>query len=125
VKQIYQSGRESRCTATQVVSNAAIAPSLGRNLAACGNRVPCTANSTVALIPEQTMFEPRFQQLDLRLSRTFRLGGTSRLRGNLDLHNLFNAADILSMNTRYGAVWQNPITILGGRLLKVSAQFDF
>ena len=122
---IYQTGPGIPITASQVIPNAAIAPSLGRNLAACGNRVPCTANTEVDLIPDQTMFEPRFQQLDLRLSRMFRLGGASRLRGNLDLYNLFNAGDILSMNTRYGDVWQNPITILGGRLLKLSAQFDF
>jgi hypothetical protein len=122
---IYQTGPGIPITASQVVTNAAIAPSLGRNLAACGNRVPCTANNEIALIPDQTMFEPRYQQLDLRVSRMFRLAGTARLRGNLDLHNIFNASDVLNMNTRYGDVWQNPITILGGRLLKLSAQFDF
>jgi hypothetical protein len=122
---IYQTGPGIPITASQVIPNAAIAPSLGRNLAACGNRLPCTANTEVALIPDETMYEPRFQQLDLRLSRTFRLGGASRLRANLDLHNIFNAGDILSINTRYGDVWQNPISILGGRLMKLSAQFDF
>jgi hypothetical protein len=33
----------------------------------------------------RTMFEPRYQQLDLRFSRMFQLAGTTRLRGNLDL----------------------------------------
>lgn len=122
---IYQTGPGIPITASQVVTNVAIASSLGRNLAACGNRVPCTANNEIALIPDQTMFEPRYQQLDFRFSRMFRLAGTARLRGNLDLHNIFNASDVLSLNTRYGDVWQNPITILGGRLLKLSAQFDF
>ena len=50
---IYQTGPGIPITATQVIPNAAIAPSLGRNLAACGNRVPCTANSVIALIPDQ------------------------------------------------------------------------
>ncbi len=122
---IYQTGPGIPITASHVVTNAAIAPSLGRNLAACGNRLPCTANNEIALIPDQTMFEPRYQQLDLRFSRMFGLAGTARLRGNLDLHNIFNASDVLSLNTRYGDVWQNPIAILGGRLLKLSAQFDF
>ena len=53
---------------------AVVAQSLGRNLGACRGAAVCNANVTVAMIPPQTMFEPRQQQLDLRFSRLFRLG---------------------------------------------------
>ena len=71
------------------------------------------------------MFEPRAQQLDLRFTRTFRLGGTRRLRPSLDIYNLFNAATVLSMNTTYGPAWKDVTQILNGRQLRVAAQFDF
>ncbi|MGE3704622.1 MAG: carboxypeptidase regulatory-like domain-containing protein, partial [Vicinamibacterales bacterium] len=45
--------------ANMPVPNAMIAPSLGRNLAACGTRTTCTATATVPLIAPQTLFEPR------------------------------------------------------------------
>ena len=69
-----------------------VAPSLGRNLGSCRGAATCNGNVTVDLIPPTDMFEPRLQQLDLRFSRIFRLGGTRRLRADLDIYNLFNAA---------------------------------
>jgi hypothetical protein len=80
---------------------------------------------TVPIIPPQTMFESRLQQVDLRFSRMFRLGGTSRLTGNLDVYNVLNAGNVLNMNTTYGPSWTNATQILSGRLLRVGAQFDF
>src|SRR5678809_1149599 len=79
--------------ANYVVTNAAIATSLGRNLSDCAiGAAVCNANRTIALIPDNSLFEPRAQQLDLRFTRTFRFGGTRRLRPSLDIYNLFNAA---------------------------------
>jgi hypothetical protein len=39
--------------------------------------------------------------------------------------NLLNASAILNVTTRYGNQWLQPIQIMGGRLLKFSAQLDF
>jgi carboxypeptidase family protein len=122
---IYQNAPGIQILAQQVVTNAAIAPSLGRNLAACGAAAACNANVTIDLIPPQTMFESRQQQLDLRFSRLFRLGSTRRLRGNLDIYNVINASDVLAQSTTYGPTWRNVTSILTGRMLRVSAQFDF
>ncbi len=83
------------------------------------------ANRTIQLVPNQSMFEPRHQQVDLRFSRTFTLGGSKRLRANLDLYNLLNAASVLAMNTAYGPSWQDVTQIINGRLLRIGAQFDF
>ena len=122
---IYQNNPGIPVSASYVVTNAAIAPSLGRNLSDCGTAAVCNANRTVDLIAPQTMFEPRLQQVDFRLSRTFRLGGTARLRGNLDIYNVLNANNVINENTTYGPAWRDAIQILSGRLLRIGAQIDF
>lgn len=109
---------------TITVTNAQIAPSLGRNLGQCGTAATCTATVTVPLVPTGQMFEPRLQQLDLRVSRTFRLDKL-RMRGNLDVANIFNASNVLNLQRQYGPTYLNVLQIMGGRLVKVGAQFDF
>jgi hypothetical protein len=77
------------------------------------------------MIRPQTMFEPRQQQIDLRISRMFRVNGNNRLRGNLDIYNLFNGSDVLAQSTAYGPTWRNVTSILTGRMLRIGAQWDF
>jgi hypothetical protein len=125
---IYQNGPGIPITASYVATNAEILPSLGRNLGSCRGAATCNGTVTVDLIPPSTIFEPRLQQVDLRFSRMFRLGGTRRLRGGLDVYNILNASNVLNMNTTYsppGGVWQDVTQILGGRLVRLGAQFDF
>jgi hypothetical protein len=123
---IYQNSPGIPITANYVVTNAVIAPSLGRNLSDCAvGAATCNANRTIPLIPDNSLFEPRAQQVDLRFTRTFRLGSTRRLRPSLDIYNLFNAATVLSMNTTYGSAWKDVTQILNGRQLRIGAQFDF
>ena len=80
------------------------------------------------MTPQDTRFEDRLRQMDIRFSRSFRVAKL-RLRGNGDLYNLFNASNVLSMTTRYsgtnGGQWLRPLQILGGRMFKFSAQVDF
>jgi hypothetical protein len=38
---------------------------------------------------------------------------------------MFNANTILSVNGTYGSAWLRPTAVLGGRLVKFDAQFDF
>jgi hypothetical protein len=38
---------------------------------------------------------------------------------------MFNASNVLNMNTRYGREWLNVVQIMGGRLVKFSGQVDF
>jgi hypothetical protein len=123
---IYQNSSGIPITANYVVTNAAIASSLARNLSDCAiGAATCNANRTIALIPDNSMFEPRAQQVDLRFTRTFRFGGMRRLRPSLDIYNLFNAATVLAMNTTYGPAWKDVTQILNGRQLRIGAQFDF
>lgn len=106
-------------TASYVATNAQIAPSLGRNLAQGAN-----GTATIDIIPPGTMFEDRLNQVDLRLSRTFKIGPT-KIQVNIDVFNLFNASTILSTNTRFGAQWLQPTQILGAHSLRLGAQLTF
>jgi hypothetical protein len=63
--------------------------------------------------------------VDLRFSKSIRLGGTQRLRGNVDVYNVLNANNVLNMNTQYGATWRNVTQILSGRLFRLGVQFDY
>jgi hypothetical protein len=118
--------------ASYQATNAEIAPSLGRNLAACGTRAVCTATALVPLIAPQTQFEDRRTQLDLRLSRTFRAGGRARAQANFDVYNVFNSSAILGLNNTYGRQWRVPVTsiatgagVLNGRLFQFSGRVSF
>ena len=70
------------------------------------------------------MFEGRINQLDLRLTKTFRVG-RSRFQGSFDIYNLLNASSILAINTRYGPAWLTPTQILDARLFKFALQANF
>ena len=123
---IYQNSTGIPITASYVVANAAIAPSLGRNLSDCAaGAATCNANRTIELIPPSTLFEPRLQQVDLRFSRVFTLGGTRRIRPSLDVYNLLNASNVINMNVTYGPQWKDADQILSGQLLRFGAQIDF
>jgi len=115
----YQNTSGIPITATYPVTSAQIAPSLGRNLAA-----GATAQSTIDVIPANSLFEDRLQQVDLRFTRRFQIG-KAKVRGNFDIYNLLNGSAILSENLGYGSQWLQPVQILGGRVLKFSGQLDF
>ena len=111
--------------------NAEILPSLGRSLAACGTRVPCTATATVPLIAPQTMFEDRRTQLDLRFTKRVNIG-RMRLDANLDVYNVFNASAVNAVNQTYGPQWLRPVglsyaggAIMDGRLFQLGGRLMF
>ena len=124
---IFQNSPGIPITASYVITNAQVRDAIGRNLAACPSQAIATCTQTVRteLIPPNTMFERRLTQVDLRLSRRFRLGGMTRLRGSLDIYNIFNANSVLSMTPTYGPSWLNAAQVLSPRLLRVGAQLDF
>ena len=124
---IYQNSSGIPITASYVATNAEILPSLGRNLGSCRGAATCSANLTVELIPPNSVFEKRLQQVDLRFSRLFQFG-TRKLRGDVDIYNLLNASNVLNMNTTYsppGGVWKDVTQILGGRLVRLGFQVEF
>ena len=72
-----------------------------------------------------TLYGNRVTQLDLRMSKLFRTGGSSRVSLNFDLANILNRNDILGVSQVYGAAWQTPQAIIDPRLFKLGVQFDF
>jgi hypothetical protein len=125
VSALYQNSPGVSILASQVFTNAEVRQSLGRDLGQCRGAATCNATVTVDLIPPDTLFGDRIQEVDLRFSRIFRWGADKQLTGNFDVYNLFNGATILNQNTRYGPTWQTPIQVMGGRLLKVGFQMNF
>jgi hypothetical protein len=120
VSSVFQSHPGPAVLASHVVSSAEVAQSLGRPLS--GNQ----ANVTIPnIIEPNTIFEGRSNQLDVRFTRIFRLGGGVRLMGNFDIYNVLNASPVLATNTRYGPTWLQPTVILEARLLKFSGQLSF
>ncbi|MES1255825.1 MAG: carboxypeptidase regulatory-like domain-containing protein, partial [Acidobacteriota bacterium] len=103
-------------------TNAFTQPSLGRPLA--GN----VANVPVNLVQPGTLYGERFNNVDLRIGKSFRVVGRTRITANMDLFNMFNVNTILVQNDSYSpttTTWQTPQTIIAGRLIKFGAQFDF
>lgn len=115
---IYQNVSGIPILASHSVTTAEVARSLGRPLSGGARSV------TIDLIAPNTVFEPRLQQLDLRFSRIFGLP-KGRIAANFDLYNVGNANAVLVQNGRFGPVWQNAIQVMPGRLMKISAQYDF
>jgi hypothetical protein len=104
--------------ANWVVSNALIAPSLGRNLAGGA------ANATVNLVEPGTLYGDRLNLLDVRVAKRFTFGPRAVTLG-LDVFNLLNSSAVLTYNQTYGVTWLTPQSILVARFAKVSAQYDF
>jgi hypothetical protein len=115
----YQNVPGPQITASYVATNAQIAPSLGRNLSS-------GVNSTVALniIPPGALYGPRTQPLDVNIKKLIKLA-RGRLMASVDVFNVLNRSDVLTINLNYGPKWQQPLSILPGRLLKFGAQIDF
>src|SRR5205823_1568585 len=105
--------------ANNVYTSAQIRPSLGRDLASGASGVV-----TLTILEPNTSFEDRLNQVDVRLTKAVRFGG-KRVQGMLDIYNLFNNDSVLLSQARVGTAFLQPQQVLGGRLFKLGAQFDF
>jgi hypothetical protein len=119
VSATYQNLPGIPITAQNVFVNGQIAPSLGRNLAAGP-----AGSAPIDLVPNNSIFEPRLNQVDLRFSKIVRFG-SSRLTGNFDIYNLTNSSTILTERNTYGSTWQQPTLILAARLFKFGVVYTF
>ena len=97
--------------------SALAAQSLGRPLAGGA------ANVTVNLMAPFAEYGDRVNQLDLRVGKTLRFGGTRTLLA-LDIYNALNANPVMSENPNYAA-FRRPTSIMAARFAKISMQFDF
>jgi hypothetical protein len=81
-----------------------------------------------------TVFLPRRTQLDLRLTKTIRLGPKARLQANVDIYNALNGSSLVAANSTYGPSWLQPASdnaiggvdpILPGRLFQFGGRVTF
>ena len=124
----YQGLAPIPTAANASISNVAIVPSLGRDLAACGARTgaACTAQVVANIVLPNTYYlEPRLQQLDVRFSRVFRMAGRGRIQPQIDFFNIFNSSDVLGITTRLGPRFNVPTSVLDPRLVKFGVNITF
>jgi hypothetical protein len=67
----------------------------------------------------------RKHQVDLRLSKIFRLGGSKRLQANFDVFNALNANTVLTEVQTFGSRLRVATSQLPGRLVQFGAQLSF
>jgi hypothetical protein len=79
---------------------------------------------SIDLVPAGQIRLPAHQLLDLRLAKTFNLGG-AKLQGIADLYNLFNDNAAISEVTAVGPSLGHPSEIIQGRLLRLGIQWNF
>lgn len=126
---VYQNLPGYYYNTSYVATNAQISASLGRNLAACGTKNPCTATETLsdALYAPFSEHENRLNQLDLRFSKLFRIKDRLEVKGNFDIYNIANANTILTEATTYSTTnsYLKPTSILGPRMFKPGVNVTF
>ena len=69
-------------------------------------------------------FSERFQQLDLRLTKTLNFAGF-RADTSLDLYNVLNSDSVQTIRDRFGSRYLEPSLLLDARLLQLSAILSF
>ena len=106
--------------ANYVIPNAAVAPILGRPLAGSA------PNITVNVVEPHSVLGDRVNELNMRVGKVFRFGG-SRANVGVDIYNLLNAATPLSYNQVFipNGAWLTPTSVLSARFAKLSFQLDF
>ena len=106
--------------ANWIATNAAIAPSLGRNLTG-------TQTRTINLVEPGTMYGDRLTNIDLRVGKVLRFG-ERRISASLDVYNILNANTPESYVQTFATTnnrWLVPTAITPARFARVSAQVDF
>jgi hypothetical protein len=80
----------------------------------------------VNLIAPATLWGERNNNIDLRIAKILRFGGT-RSQVGVDIFNLMNADTVTNYNYGFvqGGSWLTPTTIVPARYARISVQFDF
>ncbi len=83
-----------------------------------------SASVTVPLVAPGTEFLPRVRQFDVSFAKWFEVMGRTRLQGQVDLFNVFNAnADTAVLSTNFDtAAYRRPASVLQGRMVRLGVQ---
>ena len=80
---------------------------------------------TVPLLTPGISYLDRWNQLDLSVRRSFKVGQRFELRPALELYNVTNGAVVLSRNNNFGPALDAPLSVLQGRFTKLSVLVKF
>jgi hypothetical protein len=116
VSGVFQSIPPDGILATLAVSNATASAALGRTAT--------FPSVNVALLEPSTVFGERVNQLDLRVSKSVRVG-RYRVEAIADIYNAFNASTVLTQTATFGPIWLRPSTILQSAFLKLGGRLSF
>ena len=92
--------------------------------AALGRAPSGGASSRLNVLPTGTLVDDRLNQLDLRLTKNFSLGGAI-LNLSAELYNIFNSRAVQGTIEDYGPAFRFPEGLLGGRFFKYVVGVDF
>jgi len=120
VSGVMQSKPGALLAANYAYPAAQVAAVLGRPVA--GN----PANVTVNLLEPGTSYGDRVNQLDFRAAKVLRFGARRATIGT-DIYNVLNSDAVLSYNNTFvpNGTWLQPISVLTGRMARISAEFTF
>jgi hypothetical protein len=104
--------------ANLVVPSGTVAQTLGRPLSGSANSV------TINLIPPQTVFGDRINQVDFRVAKLLRFG-RRRAQVGVDIFNLMNSSVPQGYLQTFGSTWLRPTSVMDARFARVSGQIDF
>ncbi len=94
-----------------------------------GRTLTGATTAVVDIVPPSSMFGDRINQLDLRFSRLFRIGGGRRVSANVDLANLLNnnaaVTELFGYNLANVGAWRRPNELLQARFVKFGVNVDF
>jgi len=76
------------------------------------------------LVAPNTKFEPRWNQLDLSVKRTFRFS-RKEVQGQLAVFNVLNANTVLQEVQSFGSSLGQPQNVLQGRLMRLAVLINF
>jgi hypothetical protein len=102
--------------------------------AAAGGLVGGFANGVspiVNLVQPGTLYGDRVNELDFKIAKILRFGGT-RLNAGLEIYNALNANAVLTYSQTFSTLvtsgpgaWLQPTQVMTPRFFKLTAQFDF
>jgi hypothetical protein len=101
-----------------VVSSPTVAQTLGRPLSGQASSV------TVNLIPPQTVFGDRINQVDFRVAKILRFG-RRRAQVGVDIFNAMNSNVPQGYLQTFGSTWLRPTSVMDARFARISGQIDF
>jgi len=120
VSAVFQSKPGALLSANYAMPASQVAQFLGRPPS--GN----VTNVTINLIEPGSEYGDRINQLDFRIAKNFTFGST-RSMISADLYNVMNANPVLTYNNSFtpNGPWLQPNSILTGRLIRISVDFNF